>query len=207
MTVDPRMLKLCVPSAPMPMFPKQAMPRLCGSEGCSEPIVDGETQVRHPFHCSKGHPNFRSRQMVSMAVVLFGCKIMLVKRGREPGRLRWCAPGGLVEWGDNTRQTAHKEFGQEVFGLPPTHELNIPLTWSFLGDKPDAEGMLHMFAWTAQWPSGTDYYLPERVKPNARLPRHLHPEVVEARLFSIDRLPKLAFNDQIDFFEQALDRL
>ncbi len=205
MSVHP-MLKLTIPSPPLPRFPRRAVPPHCGWSGCIEPIVDGETQDRHPFHCANGHPNFRSPQVVSVAVVLFGRKIALVKRGREPKMLLWCAPGGFLEWGDDTRRTALKEFGQEFFGLPPDLELGIDLDWSFLCERPGTDEMSHLFVWAAQWPGGgTKYVLPETLVHDPELPNQQRPEVLEVGLFGLGELPELAYPYQLAFFEQAIE--
>lgn len=43
-----------------------------------------------------------------------GGKILLVKRGSEPGKGRWALPGGLVESGEETRKAAVREVEEET---------------------------------------------------------------------------------------------
>ena len=48
------------------------------------------------------------------AVVRDGNNILLVKRGREPGRGLWAVPGGKVERGEELRATARREVEEET---------------------------------------------------------------------------------------------
>lgn len=48
------------------------------------------------------------------AVVRDGNSILLVKRGREPGRGLWAVPGGKVERGEELRATARREVEEET---------------------------------------------------------------------------------------------
>lgn len=41
-------------------------------------------------------------------------KVLLVKRGSEPGRGRWALPGGLVESGEGIRKAAVREVEEET---------------------------------------------------------------------------------------------
>ncbi|MEM2265801.1 MAG: hypothetical protein DSO02_00130 [Hadesarchaea archaeon] len=43
-----------------------------------------------------------------------GDKILLVKRGSEPGKGRWALPGGLVEVGEGIRKAAVREVEEET---------------------------------------------------------------------------------------------
>lgn len=48
------------------------------------------------------------------AVVICNGKILLVKRGSEPGRNKWSIPGGLVELGETVRNTVIREVKEET---------------------------------------------------------------------------------------------
>lgn len=40
--------------------------------------------------------------------------LLLVKRGREPGRGLWAVPGGKVEFGEGMRRAARREVAEET---------------------------------------------------------------------------------------------
>ncbi len=42
-----------------------------------------------------------------------GLEVLLVQRGKEPGRGRWGLPGGVVELGEKVREAAIREVGEE----------------------------------------------------------------------------------------------
>ena len=46
--------------------------------------------------------------------VLDGDRILLIKRGREPGRGLWAVPGGKVRWGEGMRTAARREVLEET---------------------------------------------------------------------------------------------
>jgi len=46
-------------------------------------------------------------------VILKGDKVLLVRRGKEPGRGRWGLPGGAVELGETMAQAAEREVDEE----------------------------------------------------------------------------------------------
>jgi mutator protein MutT len=48
------------------------------------------------------------------AVIVSEGKILLEKRGNEPGRGQWSIPGGLVELGESTEQTLVREVREET---------------------------------------------------------------------------------------------
>lgn len=48
------------------------------------------------------------------AVIICNCKILLVKRGSEPGRNQWSIPGGLVELGEKVHNAIVREVKEET---------------------------------------------------------------------------------------------
>jgi 8-oxo-dGTP diphosphatase len=48
------------------------------------------------------------------ALIICTGKMLLEKRGNEPGKGKWSIPGGLVELGENTEQTVIREVREET---------------------------------------------------------------------------------------------
>ena len=48
------------------------------------------------------------------AVIVHDGKILLVKRGSEPGKGKWSIPGGLVELGETVKETVVREVKEET---------------------------------------------------------------------------------------------
>ncbi len=46
-------------------------------------------------------------------VVVQGDRVLLVRRGQEPGRGRWSLPGGAIELGETVAQAAEREVREE----------------------------------------------------------------------------------------------
>jgi 8-oxo-dGTP diphosphatase len=47
------------------------------------------------------------------AIVLWGDRVLLVRRARSPSRGRWSVPGGVIELGETVRQAAKREVREE----------------------------------------------------------------------------------------------
>jgi len=48
------------------------------------------------------------------ALILQGGRLLLIKRGVQPGRGKWSVPGGLVELGENVHDAMIRETKEEV---------------------------------------------------------------------------------------------
>lgn len=46
--------------------------------------------------------------------VMDGGRVLLIKRGNDPGRGLWAVPGGKVEWGESLIETARREALEET---------------------------------------------------------------------------------------------
>ena len=47
------------------------------------------------------------------AIIIQNGKILIVRRGSEPGKGKWSVPGGLVELGETVKQTVVREVKEE----------------------------------------------------------------------------------------------
>jgi ADP-ribose pyrophosphatase YjhB (NUDIX family) len=57
----------------------------------------------------------RERPVVGVGVaVVDDGRLLLVQRGREPGRGLWAVPGGNVEFGEPMREAARREVAEET---------------------------------------------------------------------------------------------
>lgn len=56
------------------------------------------------------------RVLVGVGVVLTDDRgrLLLIQRGREPGKGLWAVPGGKVEWGEQMREAARREVEEET---------------------------------------------------------------------------------------------
>jgi 8-oxo-dGTP diphosphatase len=68
------------------------------------------------------------------AVVLRGCEVLLIKRGKDPLRGRWLVPGGTVELGETLQEAVVREVREET-GLDV-----VPREVVLVFDRIDREG-------------------------------------------------------------------
>lgn len=58
---------------------------------------------------------YPTRPLVGVgALILQGGKLLLVRRGAQPGKGKWSIPGGLVELGENVQDAMVRETKEEV---------------------------------------------------------------------------------------------
>ncbi len=48
------------------------------------------------------------------AVILRDRRVLLVQRGKMPGKGEWSLPGGLIELGETVQEALHREIGEEL---------------------------------------------------------------------------------------------
>jgi len=70
------------------------------------------------------------------AIIIRDCKILLVKRGSEPGRNKWSIPGGIVELGEKVHETTVREVKEESNLEVEVHSL-IDVVDNLESDKED----------------------------------------------------------------------
>jgi ADP-ribose pyrophosphatase YjhB (NUDIX family) len=57
---------------------------------------------------------FRDPKVAVAVFVTQGNKVLLVKRGMEPGRGKWALPAGFVDYGEDPREAAVREMEEET---------------------------------------------------------------------------------------------
>ena len=82
---------------------------------CASPLVVEERGGRlRPVCKACGFVQYLNPTVGVAVIVLDGDRILLGKRAREPGKGRWCIPCGHVEWGEDVRDAAVREFEEET---------------------------------------------------------------------------------------------
>lgn len=62
-----------------------------------------------------GPPGYPPKPVVAVGAVVFHReKVLLVRRGQDPGAGRWAIPGGSVELGETLQQAAEREIWEET---------------------------------------------------------------------------------------------
>jgi len=57
---------------------------------------------------------YTSQPLVGVGgIVLKGDKVLLVKRGKQPGYGKWSIPGGMVELGETLQEAIQREIREE----------------------------------------------------------------------------------------------
>ncbi len=104
-------------------------------------------------------------------------EILLIRRGREPFKGRWALPGGFVEYGETTESAVLREVREET-GL----ETEIIRLLGVYSD-PDRDPRGHTVSVV---------YMLRRKGGNLKG----GDDASEARLFSLDSLPEMAFDHE-----------
>lgn len=118
---------------------------------------------------------FRNPTLTADGIVLVDGRIVLIKRGNEPGKGKYALPGGFVEYGERLEDCAVREVFEET-GLR-TEPLDLVGMYS----DPDRDPRGHLVsavfflrAWGGELSAGDD--------------------AQSVELFDLDRLPPLAFD-------------
>ncbi len=96
---------------PEPLNPALAEARFC-------PRCGREAEVRYPRsircpHC--GYGAYYNPKPVACAIpVDADGRIVLLRRGFDPGKGRWTFPGGFVDLGESVEEAARREVGEEL---------------------------------------------------------------------------------------------
>ncbi|MFQ6077381.1 MAG: NUDIX hydrolase [Candidatus Bathyarchaeia archaeon] len=117
---------------------------------------------------------YPSHPLVGVGVVIReGDKILLIRRGVNPGKGRWSIPGGLVELGEEVREAAKREVEEET-GLRVEVDRLLEV-FDRVGYDDDGRVRFHWFIID---------FLAHPVGGDLRLT----PEVMEARWVKIDEV-------------------
>ena len=116
-------------------------------------------------------------------------KVLLVKRDIEPFKGKWAIPGGFVRMDESLEEAAKREL-QEETGVK---EIYLEQLYTFGDPKRDPRGRVITVSYIALINSDKI-----KLKPKT--------DVLDARWFPINKIPKLAF-DHGKIFKYALKRL
>lgn len=151
-----------------------------------------EGRTVRPF-CSGCCETFYRNPTVGVAVMLVEkAKILLVKRSGSY-RGKWCIPCGHVEWGEDVREAAAREFFEET-GIDVTVGRVFEVHSNFHDTEKQTVGV---WFWGCR-------------KGGRLIPG---PEVSDVTFFGLDSLPDLAFptdvkvcKELMEYFEARADR-
>ena len=143
--------------------------RFCPS--CASPLEEKEVAGRHRPVCSKcGKVVFYDPKVAAICIVERGHRLLLVKRGNEPGYGLWSLPGGYVDRGEVVEAAAAREVWEET-GLTVEIDRLVGL-FSVAGNA------VMVAAFSARETGGQ---------------LTTSPETLDLGFFSLDDLPLLAF--------------
>lgn len=128
-----------------------------------------------------------NRALTTDALVLRGDEVLLIKRGREPFKGRWALPGGFVDADETVEETCIREVSEET------------------GVTGRVRGLLGVYSRPGRDPRGQTVSLLFHVEATGGEPK-AGDDASEARFFSWDSLPALAF-DHEEMLRDARKRL
>lgn len=71
-------------------------------------------QQRRLICAACGNIHYRNPAVGVAVIVLDGDRVLLGRRARGPYAGKWCVPCGYVEWGEDVRHAARREFEEET---------------------------------------------------------------------------------------------
>ena len=133
------------------------------------------------------------RPMVTVDVILFrqtmnGRELLLIKRKKDPHGGKWALPGGFMEMNETAETAAHRELEEET----GVRCRNLRQLATFTTIDRDPRGRVVSIAFTAE------------VDP-AHATLRAADDAADARWFSINKLPALAF-DHNEIISLALQK-
>ncbi|HSQ35065.1 MAG TPA: thiamine phosphate synthase [Candidatus Binatia bacterium] len=152
----------------------------CGRK-LEERLLEGKERA----YCANCRRPVYENPVPATAVVAFNERneLLLVQRGQDPGKGKWCLPGGFQEMGETPEQCAEREFKEET-GLDGSVQGLIGLE---MGQNPLA-GEVLVAGFRIQVNGG------ELAAGD---------DAVAARYFPLTQLPELAFQSHVRIIERA----
>lgn len=152
---------------------------------CGGKLEKRRLKDRERDFCPACQATIYENPVPATAVVVFNERheLLLVQRGQEPGRGKWCLPGGFQEMGETPEQCALREFKEET-GFDGHVQGLIALE---MGQNPFAGEML--VAGYRMHVEGGEL--------------HAGDDAVAAAYFPLGQLPELAFQSHARIIERA----
>lgn len=152
---------------------------------CAAPL---EHSGRHPVCTGCGRTHHRDPKVGVGVVVVQDGRLLLVRRGVEPGKGRWALPAGYVDAGEDPREAAARETHEET-GLQVAVGAVVDVYPSTVTGG--HRGASFFLAFEAQVVGGT---------------LAASDDAVDAGFFGADALPELAFESTLDAVRRSLSR-
>jgi len=150
---------------------------------CGQPArVDYPRSINCP-HCGYG-AYYNPKPVAAAIPVTADGKVILLKRGFDPGKDLWTFPGGFVDLGESVEQAAHREAQEELqIDIELTHLVGV------YSNQTDRVVLIVFAATTTQEPQTT-------------------PEATEVATFKPDEIPwqELAFWSTTNALQDFLAR-
>lgn len=139
-----------------------------------------------PSCASCGFVHWSEPKLAACAVVLFGGRVLLARRGIEPSLGKWVIPGGFVERGETVESAAIRETREET-GL----DVNLV-------------ALLNVYSYDGV---GVVLVVFVAEPANGRAPEALD-ETLEVRYFALDEVPwdEIGFSSSHDALREIIER-